>query len=141
MVVVIGEEAEPARAQALRDSGAETLIASGSTDADRVRSALSELGRRKITSLFLEGGRTLAAAFTAAGAIDEARVFVAPILLGNPVSRAGGVAGGPAPEEALATAGGGGSPATTGPARQAGLATDVERVGEDVLITTRFREW
>ena len=76
------------------------------------------MGRRGITSLFLEGGRTLADAFTAAGAIDEARVFVAPILLG-----------------------GGGSPAATGPARQTGLSTSVETVGEDVLITTRFREW
>jgi nucleoside triphosphate pyrophosphatase len=33
------------------------------------------------------------------------------------VSRAGGAVGGTAPEEALATAGGGGSPAATGPAR------------------------
>ena len=32
-------------------------------------------------------------------------------------SRAGGAVGGPTPEEALATAGGGGSPAATGPAR------------------------
>jgi DNA repair photolyase len=43
--------------------------------------------------------------------------------VGNPASakgatRAGGVVGGPTPEEALAPAGGGGSPATTGPARQ-----------------------
>ena len=45
--------------------------------------ALAELGRRDITSLFLEGGPTLAAAFAAAGEIDEARVFVAPILLGG----------------------------------------------------------
>ncbi|HYP54810.1 MAG TPA: dihydrofolate reductase family protein, partial [Solirubrobacterales bacterium] len=40
-----------------------------------------ELGRREVTSLFLEGGRTLAAAFVAAGQVDEARVFVAPVLL------------------------------------------------------------
>jgi len=41
---------------------------------------------------------------------------------GGLVSRAGGVAGGTAPEEALATAGGGGSPAATGPARQNPIA-------------------
>ena len=50
---------------------------------DDVAAALAALGRRGVTSLFLEGGRTLAAAFAAAGEIDEARVFVAPILLGG----------------------------------------------------------
>jgi len=49
--------------------------------ADEIEAALADLGRRGITSLLLEGGRTLAAAFAAAGQIDEARVFVAPILL------------------------------------------------------------
>ncbi len=48
-----------------------------------IEAALSELGRRGITSLFLEGGATLAAAFRAEDAIDEARTFVAPILLGG----------------------------------------------------------
>lgn len=51
--------------------------------ADEIEVALADLGRRGITSLLLEGGRTLAAAFAAAGQIDEARVFVAPILLGG----------------------------------------------------------
>jgi diaminohydroxyphosphoribosylaminopyrimidine deaminase/5-amino-6-(5-phosphoribosylamino)uracil reductase len=115
--------------EALREAGAEVL---GVSD---LSTALSELGRRNITSLFLEGGRGLAAAFTAAGAIDETRLFVAPILLGNPVSRAGdwGVEDDPARSAPP-------SP-VTGPVRQAGLSTDVETVGEDVLITTRFREW
>jgi diaminohydroxyphosphoribosylaminopyrimidine deaminase/5-amino-6-(5-phosphoribosylamino)uracil reductase len=60
---------------ALREAGAEVLVADG------VEPALAELGRRGITSLFLEGGPTLAAAFADAGQIDEARVFVAPFLL------------------------------------------------------------
>ena len=45
--------------------------------------ALAELGRRGVTSLFLEGGRTLAAAFADAGEVDESRIFVAPVLLGG----------------------------------------------------------
>jgi riboflavin biosynthesis pyrimidine reductase len=49
--------------------------------ADGIEAALADLGRRGITSLFLEGGRTLATAFADADAIDEARVFVAPLLL------------------------------------------------------------
>jgi diaminohydroxyphosphoribosylaminopyrimidine deaminase/5-amino-6-(5-phosphoribosylamino)uracil reductase len=72
VLVVITPEAD---ASPLRDAGAEALAA-GSIEA-----ALAELGRRGITSLFLEGGKTLAAAFADAGQIDEARVFVAPVLL------------------------------------------------------------
>jgi len=45
-----------------------------------------------------------------------------PSLLGLSVSRAGGVVGGPAPEDALTTAGGGGSPTATGPARHTPIA-------------------
>jgi O-antigen ligase len=45
-----------------------------------------------------------------------------PSLSGLSASRAGGAAGGTAPEDALATAGGGGSPAATGPARHPPIA-------------------
>ena len=44
------------------------------------------------------------------------------------VSRAGGVVGGTAPEDASATAGGGGSPAAPGPARQFVIACDTDVV-------------
>ncbi len=75
VIVVVSPEADPIRAAALRAAGAEAIVASG------IRSALAELGAREVTSVFLEGGRTLAAAFAEAGEIDEARVFVAPVLL------------------------------------------------------------
>ena len=45
-----------------------------------------------------------------------------PSLLRLSASRAGGAVGGPTPEDALATAGGGGSPAVTGPARLVSIA-------------------
>ncbi|HET9163740.1 MAG TPA: bifunctional diaminohydroxyphosphoribosylaminopyrimidine deaminase/5-amino-6-(5-phosphoribosylamino)uracil reductase RibD [Solirubrobacterales bacterium] len=135
VLVVASQAADPGRLAALRDAGAETLVA------DAVDAALSELGRRGITSLFLEGGPALASAFRSANAIDEARTFVAPVLLGKDASRAGGGAGGTTPEEASATAGGGGSPAPTGPARQVALSQAVEQIGDDTLITARFKEW
>ncbi|HJX33281.1 MAG TPA: bifunctional diaminohydroxyphosphoribosylaminopyrimidine deaminase/5-amino-6-(5-phosphoribosylamino)uracil reductase RibD, partial [Solirubrobacterales bacterium] len=62
---------------ALREAGAEIVVAEG------IVSALADLGRRNVTSLFLEGGPTLAAAFVDAGEVDEARTFVSPILLGG----------------------------------------------------------
>jgi diaminohydroxyphosphoribosylaminopyrimidine deaminase / 5-amino-6-(5-phosphoribosylamino)uracil reductase len=77
VLVVIAQGANQARVMARRDAGAEIVVA------DQVDSALSELGRRGITSLFLEGGRTLAAAFAAADQIDESRTFIAPTLLGG----------------------------------------------------------
>jgi diaminohydroxyphosphoribosylaminopyrimidine deaminase/5-amino-6-(5-phosphoribosylamino)uracil reductase len=76
---VIVVTAPGAETGALREAGAEVIVAEG------IPAALAELGRRGITSLFLEGGRTLAAAFADAGEIDEARVFVAPVLLGGSV--------------------------------------------------------
>jgi diaminohydroxyphosphoribosylaminopyrimidine deaminase/5-amino-6-(5-phosphoribosylamino)uracil reductase len=72
VLVVIGPETDAA---ALREAGVEILVADG------IAPALADLGRRGITSLFLEGGPTLAGAFAAAGEIDESRVFVAPVLL------------------------------------------------------------
>jgi diaminohydroxyphosphoribosylaminopyrimidine deaminase / 5-amino-6-(5-phosphoribosylamino)uracil reductase len=138
LLIVVGTEAGPSRRDALREAGAEILIAAGETYTDRIHSTLSELGRRGITSLFLEGGPKLADAFTAADAIDEARIFVAPILLGGAASRAGGV-GEEGAEDDLARSVP--SSPTTGPARRAALSTEVESSGDDLLIKSRFREW
>ncbi len=74
MLVVVAPDTD---ASALREAGAEIVVA---TD---LHAALADLGRRDITSLFLEGGPTLASAFVEAGEVDEARTFVAPILLGG----------------------------------------------------------
>jgi len=46
------------------------------------REALDELWRRERRHVFLEGGPTLAAAFVAAGLVDEIVVYVAPMFLG-----------------------------------------------------------
>jgi diaminohydroxyphosphoribosylaminopyrimidine deaminase / 5-amino-6-(5-phosphoribosylamino)uracil reductase len=72
VLVVVAPEVDTSP---LRAMGAEVLAADG------IEAALAELGRRGITSLFLEGGKTLAAAFADADQIDEARVFIAPLLL------------------------------------------------------------
>jgi diaminohydroxyphosphoribosylaminopyrimidine deaminase/5-amino-6-(5-phosphoribosylamino)uracil reductase len=133
VLVVVSPEAD---ASALRDAGADVLVA------DDIDAGLADLGRRNITSLFLEGGPTLAAAFQAAGHLDEARTFIAPILLGmgRPATRAGGAdAGGPRTEAKPPPAG---PPAVaTGPARLVPLSHAVEPIADDTLITARFKEW
>jgi len=133
VLVVVSPEAD---ASALRDAGADILVA------ESIESALADLGRRNVTSLFLEGGPTLSAAFQAAGQLDEARTFVAPVLLGlaEEDPREGGAdAGGPRTEAKPPPAG---PPAVaTGPARLIPLSHAVEPVGDDTLITARYKEW
>jgi len=133
VLVVVAPEAD---ASALREAGTEILVADG------IDAALAALGRRNVTSLFLEGGPTLANAFQAANQLDEARTFVAPVLLGGDtaVSRAGGAdAGGPRTEAQPPPAGP--SAVATGPVRQQPLSHTVETIGDDTLITARFKEW
>ena len=54
LVLVTSPGADPARLAALRDAGAETIIVDGSP-LERVGAALSELGRREVTSLTARG--------------------------------------------------------------------------------------
>ncbi|MBS1886286.1 MAG: bifunctional diaminohydroxyphosphoribosylaminopyrimidine deaminase/5-amino-6-(5-phosphoribosylamino)uracil reductase RibD [Actinobacteria bacterium] len=117
VTVVHAREADHGRLEALLAAGAETIAAAGRTPAERATAALAELGRRGLTSLLLEGGATLAAAFAAAEEIDEARVFVAPLVLGGPAAAEVPVAG------------------------LQGTLVGAETVGEDTLIRTRFKEW
>jgi diaminohydroxyphosphoribosylaminopyrimidine deaminase / 5-amino-6-(5-phosphoribosylamino)uracil reductase len=123
LLVVVAPDADPARTGALRDAGAELIVAGGATAADRVSAALADLGRRGLTSLFLEGGETLAAAFVVADQLDESRIFVAPRPLG----------GGSGPGTSRFT--------TSWPPSLHPVDSSTEEVGEDTLITTRFKEW
>ena len=135
VLVVTAPDAPSERVSALGDAGAEVVVASG------IESALAELGRRNITSLFLEGGKTLASAFLSSDALDESRTFIAPMLLARQpeqASRAGGTVGGTIP---CAVAGDGGSPAVTGPARLPALESSTETIGNDTLIKARYKEW
>jgi diaminohydroxyphosphoribosylaminopyrimidine deaminase / 5-amino-6-(5-phosphoribosylamino)uracil reductase len=123
VVVVCSRAAEAGRMRLLEEAGAEILLVDGVRPAERVIAALDALGRRQLTSLFLEGGPTLAAAFLEAGEIDEARVFVAPILIGA----------GPSAVE------GAGVAAIADAARAVSVTSP--QVGDDVLICARMREW
>jgi diaminohydroxyphosphoribosylaminopyrimidine deaminase/5-amino-6-(5-phosphoribosylamino)uracil reductase len=134
VLVVIDSSADSARVSALRDAGAEVAVA------DDIAAALADLGRRNITSLFLEGGPTLASSFLAAEQIDESRTFVAPTLLGGGDPRAGGAdVGGPRTEAKPPPEGP--PAAVTGPARLSPLSTKTETIGDDTLITARYKEW
>lgn len=117
LVIVAGPEAPEAARRALQEAGADVIVAAG------LEPALEELGRREISDLFLEGGPTLAAAFLAAGEIDELRLFVAPLLAA--AADAPGVLAG----------------ATSLGAAINPLDVSHETVGPDLLIRARLKEW
>jgi diaminohydroxyphosphoribosylaminopyrimidine deaminase / 5-amino-6-(5-phosphoribosylamino)uracil reductase len=134
VTVIAGPEAPPERVAALREAGVEVFLAEGPDPTERIGAALAMLGRREVTSLFLEGGKTLAAAFAAAGQIDESRTFIAPMLLGPTDSDSGNRS--PLVNHRVTS-----GERTPAAARLEALATTTENVGEDILISARFREW
>jgi diaminohydroxyphosphoribosylaminopyrimidine deaminase/5-amino-6-(5-phosphoribosylamino)uracil reductase len=124
VLVIAAAEAPAERVSGLRDAGAEVVTAAGSP-AERVGAALDELGRRGVTSLLLAGGATVAGVFIDAGEVDEARILVAPVLLGGAADRPL-IAGEGVPRVADAPR---------------ALSLEAGRVGADVLLSARLREW
>jgi len=125
LTVVVGRAASRLQTDALEVAGAEVIVATGANEPARVRSALDQLGAAGVTSILLEGGPRLAGAFLDAGEVDAMALFLAPVVLGGSNARD--------PLE------GSGVERISEAIRA--LALDVERVGEDVLITARLREW
>lgn len=123
--VIVSRAAPRQATDALEMAGADVIVATGENEPARVRSALTQLGDRDVSSLLLEGGPHLAGAFYDAGEIDEVRLFLAPLLLGGRAARD--------PLE------GEGVEKISGALRA--LTLDCERSGEDVLIKARLKEW
>jgi diaminohydroxyphosphoribosylaminopyrimidine deaminase/5-amino-6-(5-phosphoribosylamino)uracil reductase len=89
VLVAVGPQAPGDRLVALEAAGCEIWQGGGADHAARTAALLTELGRRRLTNLLVEGGPTLLAGMFAADQIDEVWVFVAPLILG------GGSADGP----------------------------------------------
>ncbi len=125
LTVVVSRAAARADTDALEAAGVQVVVATGENEPARVRSALDQLGQLGVASLLLEGGPHLAGAFLDAGEIDEIRLFLAPLLFGGRTARdpleGEGV-------ESIADA-------------VRALTFDCERVGEDLLVSARLREW
>ena len=113
-VMVVTQESIQGKLSAWRDRGAEMV---GLPDMD-VQSVLTELGRRGMTNVLVEGGAETLGRFRDAGEIDEIHAFIAPTLFGG--IRA------PSPVSGLGIAG----------MNEAWTVVecDVRRIGEDVLI-------
>jgi diaminohydroxyphosphoribosylaminopyrimidine deaminase/5-amino-6-(5-phosphoribosylamino)uracil reductase len=125
VVVVCSRAASRTSVESLQSAGVDVIVATGENEAARVANALDELGSRDVLSLLLEGGPHLAGAFAEAGELDEARIFIAPVLVGG--AKAKTVVEGIGVEQ------------IAGGARA--LAVEAERIEDDVLITARLKEW
>jgi len=125
LTVIVSRAASRAATDALETRGADVICATGENEPARVRSALDQLGAAGVTSMLLEGGPKLAGAFLTAGEIDEVRLFVAPLVLGGRGARD------PLESddvESIAEA-------------VRALTLECTRVGTDLLLTARIREW
>jgi diaminohydroxyphosphoribosylaminopyrimidine deaminase/5-amino-6-(5-phosphoribosylamino)uracil reductase len=125
LTVVVSRAAPRAATDALATHGAEVVVATGENETARVRSALDHLGSDGVGSILLEGGPHLAGTFLDAGEVDEMRLFLAPMVLGGRTARD--------PLE------GEGVEAIADAARA--LTLDCVRVGDDLLVSARMREW
>ena len=125
LTVVVSRAAPRADTDALEAAGVQVMVATGENEPARVRSAFDQLGADGIASVLLEGGPHLAGAFLDAEEIDEIRLFLAPLLLGGSSARD--------PLE------GGGVEHISEAVRA--LTFECERVGEDILVAARLREW
>jgi len=125
LTVVVSRAAPRTATDALATHGADVVVATGENETARVRSALDQLGADGIGSILLEGGPHLAGAFLDAGEVDEMRLFLAPMVLGGRTARD--------PLE------GEGVDAIADAARA--LTLECDRVGADLLVSARMREW
>jgi len=125
LTVVVSRAAPRTATDALEVAGVDVIVAPGENEPARIRSALDQLGAAGITSILLEGGPHLAGAFFDAGEVDELALFVAPVLIGGSAARD--------PLE------GSGSDRIADAVRA--LSLDAEKIGDDVLLTARLREW
>jgi diaminohydroxyphosphoribosylaminopyrimidine deaminase/5-amino-6-(5-phosphoribosylamino)uracil reductase len=116
-------EVDAASRQRLERAGCECVALPTSGRTEAIGAILDELGRRRFTQVLVEGGAEILGGFFEAGAVDEAMVFVAPLIVGG--------------RSALGPVGGHGA-ATLQQALRLARWT-VEASGEDWLIRGRFR--
>ncbi len=83
VLVAAAIDAPLERRSTLEKAGCEVFRCTGSTHNERLRSLLTELGRRRMTNVLVEGGGNLLGSFFDLGQIDEIHAFIAPKLAGG----------------------------------------------------------
>jgi diaminohydroxyphosphoribosylaminopyrimidine deaminase/5-amino-6-(5-phosphoribosylamino)uracil reductase len=79
----VGPNASRQQVELLRDHGCEVVVSHLPTTATRLEALLFELGRRRCTNVWCEGGSGLLGALLDLELLDEIDVFIAPKLFGG----------------------------------------------------------
>lgn len=123
-LIAVTEGAERERFLRFDRKNVEFIVAPAKEGRVDLEWLMLELGRRKITSVLLEGGSTLNAGAIQAGIVDKVAAFIAPILIGG--SEAPGPIGGSGVERLSEAV------ELTPP--------EVEFIGKDMLVTAYVRK-
>ncbi len=83
VMIAVTEAARAVSVKALQAAGCEVWTGPAKDDRLDLSALLQELGRRKMTNLFVEGGGTLLGSLFEAGLVDRVAAFVAPQILGG----------------------------------------------------------
>ena len=87
VLMALGEDVSPARKAEYTAAGADILalpVKKGMVDLDRL---LTELGKKEITSVLVEGGAGLLGSFCDLNLADKITAFIAPIIIGGEKAR------------------------------------------------------
>ena len=83
VLVAVGNASAEADRKRLQNAGCEVLVCEGKTQTARLDRLLTELGRRRLTNVLVEGGARLLGSLFDAQWIDEVHVFIAPKIFGG----------------------------------------------------------
>lgn len=83
VLVVVGPQATAEDCQPLADAGCEVLALKSDDRVEQLREMLLQFGTRRWTNLLVEGGSRVLGSFLDGRLLNEAHVFVAPVLLGG----------------------------------------------------------
>jgi diaminohydroxyphosphoribosylaminopyrimidine deaminase/5-amino-6-(5-phosphoribosylamino)uracil reductase len=83
VLVAAAADAPAERVAALQAAGCEVGLLVDADRATRLVALLEELGKRRLTNVFVEGGSKLLGAFFDGGHVDEVHVFIAPKIVGG----------------------------------------------------------
>lgn len=75
--------ADKAKASMAAATGAEVITVAGNKDGVDIKRVLTELGKRGVTSVLVEGGGRVAASLLKKGLADKLILFISPIALGS----------------------------------------------------------
>lgn len=83
IIIAVTKNAPVSRVKQLSSKGAEIIIVDEKDGMVDIKDILTELGKRDVTSLLVEGGAKVNASFAASGLIDKVMIFIGGCIIGG----------------------------------------------------------